>query len=203
VSPLLFAAVVLIQAGHEGRPDCKPNGPEPLSLCHNTGQGTAPGEIAWTPIVANEATRVLRDAGVTVTRTKAYVHGIYHVSAAVFIHFDGAAQACSAGASVGYPPDSARSKHLATAWKALYGKYWPGPFKPDNYTSHEAGYYAFRHVIASDGMFLFEGGEMSCPRQYAWLAKNLKWEGDLLAYFLSRELHQGNVPFPGPPRLSS
>ncbi|HTU69138.1 MAG TPA: hypothetical protein VMF11_02365 [Candidatus Baltobacteraceae bacterium] len=186
---------VLIQAGHQGRPDCWR---EPQSLCHNTGAGTPPGEIVWNPIVANEAARVLRAHGVRVLRLPAYVHGTYHVRVAVYVHFDGNVVPCSSGASVAYPRYSTASKNIADAWKRLYGKYWPYRFKHDDFTPTERAYYAYHHVIATDGQFLIEGGEMTCPAQYAWLKRHLRWEGALLAYFLGERIGV-RVPFPAPP----
>ncbi len=190
-------ADVLIQAGHQGRPDC---GSEPASLCSNTG---APGEITWTPIVADEATKVLRAAGVRVLRENADLQGRhYRVRDAVFIHFDGSEQPCSTAASVGYPeaangwPEPARSKEAATSWKALYGRTFPFGFEQDNFTESLRKYYGFKHVIVSDAAFVLEGGEITCPKQRDWLKNRLAWEGDLLAYFLSRRVGVGYVPLP-------
>jgi hypothetical protein len=184
------AADVLIQAGHEGRPDCER---EPASLCNNTGAAAPPGEITWTPIVANEAARILTAAGVSVNRAPAYLPGVQRARLAVFLHFDGAEAACSTGASVGYPPGSQRA---AAAWKALYQTYFPFAFQPDNFTDHLAHYYGFHHVDASDGKVLIEFGEMSCPAQHVWLAKRLQFLGALVAYYVSRQLGEGNVALP-------
>ncbi len=182
-------ADVLIQAGHEGRPDCAV---EPASLCNNTG---APGEIAWTPIVADEAARVLRAHGISVLRMPAHLSGPYTVKDAVFIHFDGNVIPCSSGASVGYPA-TGNSQAAADAWKALYGKAIPFAFQADNFTPNLRGYYGYHHVHATDAEFLIEGGEISCPAQHAWLAKHLAWEGDLIAYFIARRLGNTTVPLP-------
>lgn len=194
-----YDADVLIQAGHQGRPDCNV---EPASLCNNTG---APGEIVATPVVADEATRVLRAAGVSVLREKANLQGQnFRVRDAVFIHFDGSAQPCSSAASVGYPAaangwkDPANSREAATAWKALYGKYFPFGFQRDNFTETQRKYYGFRHVTVSDAALVIEGGEITCPRQRAWIRGHLKFEGDLLAYFLSKRIGRGDVPLPEP-----
>ena len=184
------AADVLVQAGHEGRPDCAV---EPASLCNNTG---APGEIHWTPVVADEVTRVLRAHGISVLRMPAHLSGPYKVKDAVFIHFDGNVTPCSSGASVGYP-STANSQAAADAWKALYGKAIPFAFQADNFTPNLQGYYGYHHVQVSDAAFLIEGGEISCPAQHAWLQKHLLWEGDLIAYFLARRL--GNTTVPQPP----
>src|SRR5690242_5690400 len=50
---------VLISAGHEGRPESCPHFPK-----HKCNLGTA-GEREWTPVVADEATRILRAHGYT------------------------------------------------------------------------------------------------------------------------------------------
>jgi hypothetical protein len=186
-------ADVLVQAGHEGRPDCAR---EPARLCNNTGTA---GESGWTPIVANEATRVLRAHGITVLREPAALPGTYHVTVAVFVHFDGSAQPCASAASVGYPA-RARSRDAAEAWKALYRRFWPYGFEHDNFTKTEAGYYGFSHVKdVADSAVLIEGGEMTCPRQRAWLAPRLAWEGRLIASFVARRLGRDDVPLPALP----
>ena len=189
---------VLIQAGHQGRPaDCQSDGgPEADWLCHNTGSPVPPGEKVWTQIVADKTARILEAAGIRVLRLPGYVSGIYHVKAAVYIHFDGAVKPCSSGASVGYPPKNIKDAAIADKWKALYGKYWPYKIMRDNFTQNERRYYAYDNVVASDGKFLIESGEMSCPKQYAWLRKHLTWEAALLAHFLSNDIRQGFIPVP-------
>jgi hypothetical protein len=197
-APVAAAAIpqadVLIQAGHEGRPDCDR---EPAGLCNNTGASAAPGEIVWTPIVADEAARVLRASGVSVLREPAALPPLSRVKAAVFLHFDGNASPCTTGASVGYP---AGSQSLADAWIALYRRYFPFAVQPGNFTDHLAHYYGYKHVEASAGTFLIEFGEMSCPRQNAWLKRHLIFLGDLVAYDLSKTIGKGNVPLPSPAR---
>lgn len=188
-------ADALIQAGHEGRPDCTV---EPPSLCRNTGASRYPGEINWTPQVADEATRVLRSHGIKVLRMPGYLPHHYNVKVAVYLHFDASAdpkRPCNAHSSVGYPKDIA-SRSLAQDWKALYDRYWPYRFAKDNYTSNLSGYYGYHHVTASKGQLLIEGGEMSCNLDYNWLSPRLKFLGDLVAYFISREIGRGNVPAP-------
>jgi hypothetical protein len=163
-------------------------------LCNNTG---APGEIDWTPIVADEATRILRAAGISVLRKPAYLPGTYAVKDAFFIHFDGSANICTSRASIGYP-DVAQSQAAGAAWKTLYGTYWPFGFQADNFTDTLRHYYGFHHVHVSDAALVIEGGEISCAAQKAWLAKRLKWEGAMIAHFASVRLGKGNVPLPPP-----
>jgi len=55
--PAGFDGDVFIQAGHENTPDNKTGGEGPLG-----------NEIDWTPIVADEATRILRQAGISTIR---------------------------------------------------------------------------------------------------------------------------------------
>ncbi len=180
----LYRADVLVSAGHEGRPASCRRFPQ-----HRCNLGAA-GERAWTPIVADEVTRDLRARGITVVRRPADFTGRYVVSAAVFIHFDGAAKACTSAASVGYPRASDASG--AERWRALYGRYWPFGFMPDNFTPGLRRYYAYRQVRASEGSFVIELGELTCPAQHAWLAAHLRFEGDMLAAFLAELLGKGH-----------
>jgi hypothetical protein len=99
-------ADVLIQAGHEGR------------TTGNTGaEGPLGREIDWTPIVADEATGILRQAGLNVVRVPAEIDGVYDVGIAIFIHFDSAAKPCNSRASIGYKGQS--DKPAAQAWRAF------------------------------------------------------------------------------------
>ena len=183
-------ADVLIGAGHEGRPQsCKRF---PKRACN---LGTA-GERSYTPMVADEATRVLRAAGVSVARVPADFTGSYVVAAAVFVHFDGNTVRCGSGASVGFhrPQD----RDAARAWRTLYSGYWSYRFQPDNFTTNLSNYYGFRQVRASDSALVLELGELTCPQQRTWLEKRIKWEGRLIAHFLSARIHKGNVPAPSP-----
>ncbi|MBV8196564.1 MAG: hypothetical protein JO263_00390 [Candidatus Eremiobacteraeota bacterium] len=190
---LLFGALlnadVLISAGHEGRPASCAHFPQ-----HHCNLGAA-GEREWTPVVADAATQILRQHGVTVARRPADFNGQYKVKAAIFIHFDGSNPPCASGASVGY----ARSSDMpaALAWHALYWKYWPFAFEPDNFTQHLHEYYAFRQVDASKGSLVLELGEITCPAQRRWLEPRLHWEGALLAHFLSALIGKGSVTDPG------
>ena len=193
--PLLLAAVitkydVLISAGHEGRPANCAHFPQ-----HKCNLGAA-GEREWTPTVADEATKILREHGVSVVRLPADFEGTYRVKAAIFIHFDGSNPPCGSRASVGYP--SAQGDSEAKAWRALYGKYWPFGFQLDDFTEGLREYYGYRQVQARDGVLVVELGEITCPVQHGWLQPRLQWEGALLARFLSRQVGEGSVPSPGP-----
>ncbi len=180
---------VLISAGHEGRPASCAHFPQ-----HRCNLGAA-GERSWTPVVADAAARILVRHGVTVARLPADFSGTYHVTDAVFIHFDGSLPACQSGASIGF--HGSQDAPAAAAWRALYRQYFPFRFQPDNFTSGLHDYYAFRAVDAADASLVLELGEVTCPAQRAWLAPRLQWEGALLAYFLSRRIGKGNVPDPG------
>ncbi len=189
---LLLAAIVdadvLISAGHEGRPaSCA----RFVRRACNLG---AAGERDWTPIVADEATRMLRAHGVHVVREPADFEGSYLVSMAIFIHFDGAVPACTSGASVGYDGESSQS--AAQRWRALYAPRFPFAFMPDNFTVGLREYYGYRQVRASDGALVLELGEITCPKQRAWLASRLVALGDLIAYDVSRAIGKGDVPLP-------
>lgn len=185
----LFTYDVLISAGHEGRPASCAHFPQ-----HHCNLG-AQGERAWTPVVADAATQILRQHGVTVARRPADFAGKYRVRAAVFIHFDGSDPPCGSTASIGYAPKSGAA--AAAAWRSLYGSYWPYGFQPDNFTASLREYYGYRQVDASDASMVLELGEITCPTQHAWLEPRLHWEGALLAYFLSKLVGKGNVPDPG------
>lgn len=184
----LARADVLLSAGHEGRPASCARYPK--RAC-NLGAG---GERAWTPVVADEAARVLRAHGVTVLREPADFDGSYAVDAAVFIHFDGSTKPCSSGASIGY--HDARFRNAAHAWRRLYSEYFPFGFEPDDFTVGLRDYYAFKQVDARDAALVLELGELTCGAQRAWLAPRLQFDGELLAYFLSKLIGKGDVPPP-------
>jgi len=192
---VIFAAVtaydVLISAGHEGRPASCVHFPQ-----HRCNLG-ASGERAWTPIVADAATRTLRKYGISVVRLPADFDGTYDVASAVFIHFDGSAPACASGASIGYR--RSRDEPSASSWRTLYQRYFPFAFRPDNFTASLRDYYGFSQVRARDASLVLELGEITCPAQRAWLAPRLQWLGKLLAYFLSQTTAKGDVPLPAPP----
>lgn len=191
LAALLLAAVVpngarhadvLIQAGHEGRPASCARFPE--RRC-NLG---AAGERAATPLVADEAARALRAAGLLVARVPADYDARYDVRAAIFIHFDGAAPPCTTGASIGYRIGSAGA---AAAWRRFYARYFPFRFMPDNFTSGLREYYGYRTVGPNDNTLVLELGEISCPRQRAWLSSRYKFLGDLIARFVLQRLGKG------------
>ncbi len=184
----LVHADVLVSAGHEGRPASCARFPQ-----HRCNLGAA-GEREWTPIVADEVTRVLRAHGVSVVREPADFEGDYAVDMAVFIHFDGIVPACSSGASIGY--HHAADARAAALWRALYAGIFPFRFMPDNFTVGLRDYYAFRQVDASDGALVLELGEISCPPQRTWLATRLDDVAALIAYDISRTIGKGDVPLP-------
>jgi hypothetical protein len=186
-SPILVD--VAIGAGHEGRPESCAHYPK-----HHCNLG-ANGEREWTPIVADAATKILRAHGITVARLPADFDGTYDAGAAVFIHFDGNDRPCSTGASIGY--HHAGDEPAAAAWRALYSRYIPFAFMPDNFTLGLRDYYGFRQVHARDGALVLELGEVTCPSGKAWLAPRLQWEGALIAYYLSQRIGRGDVPNPG------
>lgn len=180
---LLAAALhydVLISAGHEGRPQSCAHFPK-----RHCNLGT-PGERAWNPIVADQATRKLRDMGYSVAREPADFEGAYEVEAAIFIHFDGTAEPCTSGASIGYHTEA--SRRAADLWREMYAPVFPFRFQPDNFTDNLRDYYGFRQVHAQDGALVLELGELTCPAQRAWIEPRLRWEGDFIADFVNRLL---------------
>lgn len=176
-------ADVLIQAGHEGRKSGKTGAVGPLG-----------NEIDWTPIVADIATKILSEAGVSVIREDARLYGTYRVTLAIFIHFDGSGSSCSSGASIGY--NDASDKPAANAWKALYGQYWPFKWMPDNFTVNLSQYYGFSYSLTSDAELVLELGEITCLEQAQWLKPRLVWLGQLLAHFISKRIGKGEIALP-------
>lgn len=175
---------VLISAGHEGRPESCARFPE-----HHCNLGTA-GERAWTPIVADEATRKLRALGYRVAREPADFDGRFDVKTAIFIHFDGIDKPCTSGASIGYHTDA--SAPAAQLWRSMYGAVFPFRFMPDNFTDNLRDYYGFRQVQTQDGGLVLELGELTCPEQRAWLEPRLQWEGDFIARFVDRLIRESS-----------
>lgn len=176
-------ADVLIQAGHEGRTEGATGAVGPLGR-----------EIDWNPVVADEASRLLRGAGITVLRETAFLEGPYQVRAAVFVHFDASRPPGSSGASVGYGDPA--HQHAAQAWKDLYARHWPFRWMPDNFTPNLSGYYGFRHVRAADVALVVELGDMTGADQAAWLQPRLGWLGALLARYVCLRLGREDIPDP-------
>jgi hypothetical protein len=181
-------ADVFIQAGHFNTPDDRTGGTGPLGR-----------EIDWTPIVVNEATRILREAGISVVKEDASIKKTgkqYRVKVAIFIHFDASSPPSRAGASIGY--DDASDKSLADAWRQLYTRYWKFRWMKDNYTKNLSGYYGYRHTSTTDGEVLLELGDLTVLEQAKWLKPRLKWLGALVAHFAATRVGSSAVPDPGP-----
>jgi hypothetical protein len=189
-APSANAADVFIQAGHFNH----------HSWDKNTGcSGPLGDEIDWTPVVVNEATSVLREAGVSVIKSDASIKNSpqkFNVKVAVFVHFDGSKNPNAGGASVGYDHDSDRD--AATAWKQLYSNYYTFGWHADNYTKDLEGYYGFRNTVTQDAEFVIELGTLSNLQEAQWLKPRLQWLGRLVAHYLSDRIGKGGVPDPGP-----
>src|SRR5262245_7544224 len=184
---------VVVQAGHERTPDGKTGGEGPLG-----------NEIDWTPVVANEAVRMLREVGIDAVKETARIKvtkQYYRCKLAIFVHFD-APDSGESGPSVGYDHDS--DADAADEWKTLYKEYFPynNTWLRDNVTRDEQYYYAFRYTITSDAEFVVELGDLTSERQARWLKPRLKWLGQLLAYFVSHRIGKGGLqkhdPFVSP-----
>lgn len=185
----LISVDALIQAGHEG-----------LTSGQTGASGPLGDEIDWTPIIADEATRVLRAAGLTVERANANFDlqgNTFKAGLAIFIHLDGSDPPGVTTASVGFSQE-AQSPAVAAAWKELYKKYWPFGFMRDNFTSGLSHYYGYSAVRVTSGELLIEFGEISDLKQATWLKPRLKWLGKLVAHFVSQQLGKGNIADPGP-----
>lgn len=180
---------VVIQAGHEDTPDDRTGGEGPLGR-----------EIDWTPIVANEAVRLLKEAGVDAKKETAHIkltRQKYRCKLALFIHFDDPDRG-EAGPSVGY--DHPSDADAAQVWKTLYKEFFPfnDTWLRDNATPDENHYYGFQFTVTSDAEFVVELGDLGSLRQAKWLKPRLKWLGQLLAYFVSQRIGQGGLPKPAP-----
>jgi N-acetylmuramoyl-L-alanine amidase len=168
-------AEIYIQAGHEGR------------TSGATGTQSEFGrEIDWTPIVADEATRILREAGISVIRSKADYGRFCRVDLALSLHFDGCEEQCRTGASIGY--DDPTDQPAADAWKSFYSRYFKFHWKDDNFTKNLSNYYNFKYTITRDAELVLELGDLTCPQQAEWLCKNLKHLGHLVAYFAAERI---------------
>lgn len=154
-------AEVYIQAGHEGR------------VKGSTGTSSVYGkEIEWTPIVADEATRILEETGITVIWSNADRRKYCVVDLALSIHFDGCAKQCASGASIGY--DDATDKPAAVEWKSYYSKFFKHKWHEDNFTKNLRYYYNYKYTITKDAELVLELGDLTCPTQAKWMKENLK-----------------------------
>lgn len=175
LNPRIDHAEIYIQAGHEGRTK------------GSTGTQSEYGrEIDWTPIVADEATRILREAGISVIRSKADHYRYSKVDLALSIHFDGCETHCATGASIGY--DDPTDKPAADAWKEYYSSIFQFNWKPDNFTKNLSNYYNFKYTITKDAELVLELGDLTCPQQALWLRDNLDSLGYHVAYFAASRI---------------
>jgi hypothetical protein len=180
-------ADVLIQAGHEGR------------TSGATG-AAANGlrEIELTPRVADAATVVLRDAGLTVLRDPAATTAA-KVKVAVAFHFDGPPQA---GAQFLFddPTDQPLAAFLRAAWDVRHDGNW----LRDNtsYLADDTGhsrYYGFPHWNTTDGEVVMEMDTIGDPARAAiWKQPGYpEWAGRVAGAAIARRLGR-NVVDPGP-----
>lgn len=180
IHPNVDHAEIYIQAGHEGRTKGA------------TGTQSSFGrEIDWTPIVADEATKILREAGITVIRSKADHYRYSKVDLALSIHFDGCATQCATGASIGY--DDPTDKPAADAWKEYYSTVFNFNWKPDNFTKNLSNYYNFKYTITKDAELVLELGDLTCPEQAKWLKEHLHDLGYHVAYFAADRIGKAHL----------
>lgn len=196
-------AQILLQAGHEGTRRNSGGSLDPRNAAPSFGAaGTERPEREMTPIVADTATNILKDAGFTVIREDAFYNKRYEVDLAVSLHFDGSSPSCQSGASLGYPQGDpiGSNKPTADLWKQIYSQYWPFRWMADNFTGNLRGYYGYEFTSTSIAEILIEFGEVSCPEQDEWLQPRVdEWLGKLVAHFASTVVDPSNaVPDPGP-----
>ncbi len=164
---------VVIQAGHEGR------------LIGNTGAYyNGVSETDWNIYVANEVAKKLKTWGIKYKRVGADIPFL-KAKIAVAIHFDGAKNRCSSGASIGYK--NSESKAFAKRWKRLYSKYYPFRWKKDNFTKNLSNYYGY-YYIDTKKFIVLELGEISCNRELKWLKPRLKMIAKMIALTIAQEL---------------
>ena len=153
------------------------------------------GERAWTPVVADAATRILRQHGVTVARcrpisrasiaSRRRLHSLRRLRSAV----PAAAHRSATRAS-----GDARRPQRGESSTAGIGR---TDFSPTTLRRDSANIMLIRQVDARDASMVLELGEITCPAQHAWLAPRLHWEGALLAYLPESSLiGKGNVHRP-------
>lgn len=181
---------VVIQAGHEDTPDGRTGGEGPLG-----------NEIDWTPVIANEAVRLLREAGVDAVKETARIkltRQRYRCKLALFLHFDDPGVPTESGPSVGYSHPS--DAPAAEEWKTLYKEFFPfnETWRRDNYTRDEHHYYGFKFTATGDAEFLIEFGDLHSLRQAQWLQPRLTWLGALVARYVSHRTGIGNISKPAP-----
>lgn len=194
----------LIQAGHQGGRRNSGAGSTP-----STGSPGTPDpyddEYLLTPIVADEAARLLRAAGATVIREDAFFDKKYSVRVAVSLHFDGSGTACASGASVGYPAGSPAGSNKPTAelWKAAYFPYFPFKKMPDNFTANLTHFYGYAYTSTEIAEFLIEFGEVTCPEQSIWLQKRTHdgYLASMVAHVLDKAVGGNKIPHPGVPAV--
>jgi len=170
-------ATVLIQEGHVGR--TKGN----TGSIHN---GLI--ESKWNTMVGKEVERLLEAKGIEVERVGAKIP-IANASIAVAIHFDGAAQACTTGASIGHN-SAPEAKAMARRWRTQYGSFFPFKWHKDNFTKNLSDYYGFSQVQTSKGFLVLELGELTCEKQTDWLKPRLKQVAEKIANFIIKELER-------------
>ena len=96
-----------------------------LQTTGRVGEGPLGNEIDWTPVVANEAVRMLTQAGVNAVKETAHIKVTeqqYRCKLAIFVHFD-APDSGESGPSLGYDHDS--DADAADEWKTLYKVFFP------------------------------------------------------------------------------
>jgi hypothetical protein len=195
MNDFIGSAEVLIQAGHVNRN---------VWDTSNGAVGAMGSEEDWTPIVADEAARILTQAGVSVIKTDASIklksktpesaRKVFHVKTAVFIHFDGVEEGTK-GASIGFKDEA--SKPGALRWKELYSNYWHFPWRVDNGTTNLREYYGYKNVIATDSAVVLELGDIGDQVQASWLQPRLLKIGHVIAHFLASRIGKaGLVPAP-------
>lgn len=167
---------VLIQAGHVGRTK------------GNTGSISANGlvESKWNEHVAIRVEDILKKKGIRVTRVGAKIP-VANAVIAVAIHFDGSANECATGASIGHD-GSVEAKRLAKDWREEYSKFFPFKWHKDNFTPNLKHYYGFSRVNATKGFLVLELGEITCKKQTDWLEPKLDEVANKIAYFIIKEL---------------
>ena len=166
---------VLLQAGHVGRTKGNIG-----SICNGLV------ESKWNERVAIRVEDILKKKGIAVERVGAKIP-VANATIAVAIHFDGSANECATGASIGHD-GSPEAKRLAKDWRREYGNFFPFKWHKDNFTPNLKHYYGFSRVSASKGFLVLELGEITCKKQTDWLEPRLGEVASKIAYFIIKEL---------------